>query len=94
MTYNLLPSTAQRFLPPKAQLAIYLQPSDATVRPNDAKPGRRDVDNNLPQSQPLSGKFESTLYYMRDRGMAEVWGDWNFGDREGSIEAFQRTGLA
>ena len=43
---------------------------------------------------PLSGKFESTLYYMRDRGMAGLWG-WNVGDGgRRIIQASQRTGLA
>lgn len=58
---------------------MYLQPSDAIVRPGNAKFKRRDVDETLHKCQPPSGKFESTLYYMRDRGMAELWG-WNVGE--------------
>ena len=34
---------------------------------------------SLQKPQPFSGKLESTLDYMRDRGTAELWG-WNVGD--------------
>ena len=48
---------------------MYLQPSDAILRPDNAKFRGQDVDKILQKSQPLSGKLESTLDYMRDRGM-------------------------
>ena len=47
---------------------MYLQPSDTTLRPDNAKFRRRGSDKSLEKIQPLSGKLESTLDYMRDRG--------------------------
>lgn len=72
---NLLPSTAHGFLPPKAQLAMYLQPSDATLRPDNAKFRRNNADKTL--ASKFSGKIKSALDYMRNRGIMRalrLWG--------------------
>ena len=69
---------------------MYLQPSNAAVRPDNAKFRGRDVDEILKQPQPFSGKLESTLDYIRDRGTAELWGYNVAGERSMLFNGLKR----